>query len=127
MRCICALLVVCAVASALPVAQRSGELEAAASNGYGGYGGREVVILEEKNGYGQHGDYGEQYNQYLYGGGGGGYGGGGGGDYGGGYNYGPIIVHIPNSEPYYPGYMPLGGYGYSQPAHTPHYEQSYGY
>ena len=44
---------------------------------------------------------------------------------GGGYNnYGPIVVHIPDSGPYYPEHVPLyGSYGY--PAHVPHYE-SYG-
>lgn len=91
--------------SAAPV-----EYEAAASE-YGGYGGRQVIILDDSNGYGNNG-----YQQKNYGGGG----------YGG-YGYDPIVVHIPNSQPYYPEHVPLYGNYYGPPAHVPHKEYGYGY
>jgi hypothetical protein len=111
------------LAIAAPVnsqAEASEELQGEASNGYGG---RQVIILQDQNGYGGYNSYGQQYGKELYGNyGGGNYNGGG---YGGYDNYGPIIVHIPNSYPYYPERVPLYG-SYSYPSHTPHYESSYG-
>jgi hypothetical protein len=95
------------------------EYEGSASNGYNG---RQVIILEDKNGYGGYNSYGQEYPAELYGD----HGYNNGGYNNGGYNnyYGPIIVHIPNSYPYYPEHVPLYG-SYSYPAHTPHYESNY--
>jgi hypothetical protein len=101
--------------SAAPISQ---EYQGEASDSYGG---RQVIILEDKNGYGSYGgynSYNQQYPQALYGN----YNNGAG--YGGYNNYGPIIVHIPHSEPYYPERVPLYG-SYSYPAHVPHYESNY--
>lgn len=104
------LVTVLSVISAAPVAQP--ELDTATSNDYGGYGGRQVIILDDSNGYGSYG-HGNNYE--------GNYGGG----YGSGYGHDSIVVHIPHSEPYYPEYnVPLYG-RYTYPAHSPHYENSY--
>ena len=94
-----------AALSAICVAAPVPEYQPAASE----YGGRQVIILDNSNGYGNDLSYKSSDNGY------------------GGYGYDPIVVYIPNSYPYYSEHMPYYGNYYGPPAHSPHYEEgSYG-